>query len=170
MDGSLNSSEVATLSLLQSRGYGVGAGDYGNFVGDGSSVKEGIRGNRDLSLLEAINSGSRNQFLSQQINQHNDAISDKIETGNQFLTDRISSQNVNERFSSVERLLFALQASNDREFRAIDVKLTECCCKLESGQASIQAKLDAQALQLAQNENNRLNMQIQIMNQSRGNN
>lgn len=47
-NGSLSSSEIGTLALLQSRGfggYGVGAGGHtgcyerGNFHGDGSSVK-----------------------------------------------------------------------------------------------------------------------------------
>lgn len=168
MNGNLDTSDVL-LNRGLNGGY-LGHG-HGNFIGDGSAVKEAVRGNRDISLLDSVNQGTRDQFLSNEIDRGSDSIMSTMNQNNQFLTDRINSQSVNERFSSIERLLFAQQANNDRDFRALDVKLTECCCKLEAGQAAIQAKLDAQALQAAQAENQRLNMEIQIRNvqSSRGN-
>jgi len=166
MNGNLDTSDV-----LLNRGLNGGylGGGHGNFLGDGSAVKEAVRGNRDISLLDSVNQGTRDQFLSNEIDRGGDAIMSAMTQNNQFLTDRISAQSLNDRFASVERLLFANQANNDRDFRSLDVKLTECCCKLEAGQAAIQAKLDAQALQAAQAENNRLNMEIQIRNVQNGN-
>lgn len=169
-DGNLDTSDV-----LLNRGLNGGYGYYahgGNFLGDGSAVKEAVRGNRDISLIESVNQGTRDQFLSNEIDRGDAAILSQMNQNNQFLTDRINNQSVNDRFASIERLLFAQQANNDRDFRSLDVKLTECCCKLEAGQAAIQAKLDAQALAAAAAENQRLNMEIQIRNvqQSAGGN
>lgn len=160
MNGELNTADVL-LNRGLNGGWGYG---HGNFPGDGSAVKEAVRGNRDISLLESVNTGTRDQFLQSQIRQGDQAIMDSLNQGNQFLTDRINSNAMLDRFNSLERLMFSQQANNDREFRALDVKLTECCCKLEAGQAAINAKLDSQALQMAQAENQRLQTEITIRN------
>lgn len=165
------SSVIANRGL--NLGYGYGAFNQGNFGGDGSAINANVRGNRDLSLLESVNSGTRDQFLSAQIRQHNDAITDTINMNNQFTTDRIAAQGLDFKFANItaqhaalERLMFANQAATDRRMSDIDLKLTECCCELKAGQAAILAKLDADRATAAQNEVNIL--RIQLANQSNG--
>lgn len=176
-----------TSDVLLNRGLngGYNYGGNGNFLGDGSAVKEGVRGNRDIQLIDSVNGNAQNASLANQLRQHNDTIQRDISVGNNFLTDRINAQsidfkfnNISEKLSSAERLSFANQASLQREMNAnqlatmqqlhaIDVKQTECCCKLEAGQASILAKLDAQALADLRDSNSRLNTEIQIRNNVR---
>ena len=61
----------------------------------------------------------------------------------------------------------ANQIATITQLHAIDLKQTECCCKLEAGQASILAKLDAQALADLRDSNARMNTEIQIRNNIR---
>lgn len=167
MDNGVGTYDVGTLAGLRGIGFGGYGYGHGNFVGDGSAVKEAVRGNRDLDLLESVNRTAADQALSDRITDGNRAISSQINMGNEFLTDRINAQSLNDRFSSLERLLFANQASNEREFRTLDVKLTECCCELKAGQATIIANQEAARLADSQAENQNLRMQIAI-NQSQG--
>lgn len=156
--GTLNTADVLLNRGLNGFGFGHGIGFNGNFLGDGSAVNANTLGNRDLFQTEAINRTTSDRFLSNQIDR-----------GNNFLTDRINQQFINERFSTLERQQLANQADTQRDIAAVQLKLTDCCCKLEAGQASILAKLDAQALNQAQQDNLNLRNQITIMQAQRGN-
>jgi len=168
MDG-VNVTDVGTLAGLRGiGGYGYGNG-HGNFPGDGSAVKEGVRGNRDIQLLESVNGNAQNSSLANQIRQHNDSIQKDISVGNNFITDRINAQGIDAKFTNVtsqfanvtaqlasvertaiaiaadaERLAFSNQATTIAQLHAMDLKQTECCCELKAGQAAINAKLDTQ--------------------------
>jgi hypothetical protein len=188
MNGNLDTSDVL-LNRGLNGGYGFGQGaigsGHGNFPGDGSAVKEGVRGNRDIQLLESVNGNAQSAALANQIRQHNDTVLNDINIGNQFITDRIAAQgldfkfaNISDQLASAERLAFANAATVQREMNAnqiatitqlhaMDLKQTECCCKLEAGQASILAKLDAQALADLRDTNARMNTEIQIRNNIR---
>lgn len=187
-NGGINTYDVGTLAGLRGVGTGgYGYGNQGNFLGDGSAVKEAVRGNRDIDLLDAVNRGTSDQFLSQKITDGDAAVVSTVNMGNQFLTDRINAQgidakfaNVTERLASAERIAFANQASLEREMNAnqaaaiaqlhtMDVKQTECCCELKAGQAAILAKLDADRANAAENEVNNLRLQLNVINsQDRG--
>ena len=182
MNGNLDTSDV-----LLNRGLNGGYGAYGqgNFGGDGSAVKESVRGNRDIQLLESVNGSAQTASIANQLRAHNSTIQNDINVGNNFLTDRIAAQgldfkfaNISEQLASAERLAFANAASVQREMNAnqiatitqlhaIDLKQTECCCKLEAGQASILAKLDSQALADLRDANARMHTEIQISNSNR---
>jgi hypothetical protein len=186
MNGNLDTSDVLLNRGLNGgyNGGNIGHG-HGNFPGDGSAVKEGVRGNRDIQLLESVNGTAQSASLANQIRQHNSTIQNDINVGNNFLTDRIAAQgldfkfaNISDQLASAERLAFANAAAVQREMNsnqmatiiqlhAIDLKQTECCCKLEAGQASIIAKLDAQALTDLRDANSRMNTEIQIRNNIR---
>lgn len=188
MDTGINTYDVGTLAGL--RGVGVGGygyGNQGNFLGDGSAIKEAVRGNRDIDLLDAVNRGTSDQFLSQKITDGDANIARTVNLGNQFLTDRITNQgldfkfaNITDRLSSAERLAFANQASLEREMNAnqvatiaqlhaMDLKQTECCCELKASNAAILAKLDADRANVAENEVNNLRFQLNMVNnQGRG--
>ncbi len=170
-NGGVGTYDVGTLAGLRGIGFGAyGYGNQGNFLGDGSAVKEAVRGNRDLDLLESVNRTAADQALSDRITTGNQLLSSQINMGNEFLTDRIASQALNDRFATLERQLAANAASAEREFRTLDVKLTECCCELKAGQATIIANQEAARLAAAEAENQTLRMQIAINNQgSQGN-
>ena len=183
--------EIEAGSVLANRGLNYGYGyqgfNQGNFAGDGSAVKEGIRGNRDIALLDSVNANATQNFLSSQIRQHNDSVQHDISVGNNFITDRIAAQGIDAKFAtltaehaSLERTMIANAANVQREMNAnqaatmaqlhaMDLKQTECCCELKAGQASILAKLDADRANAAENEVNNLRFQLNIANQSRGN-
>jgi len=186
--GGIQNSDVATLSLLGRGGYGGGYGyDRGNFAGDGSVVKEGIRGNRDLSLLDSVNQGTRDQFLASQIRMHSDNIADRIGSGQDFLAGKISDQGLEFRFANmtaehatIERVAIANQqalmaqlnankADTDRQLHAMELKQVECCCELKAGQATIIANQESHRLAAAESENQNLRTQILINNQGRVN-
>ena len=158
-------------SVLTNRGLnGYGFGMNGNFAGDGSAVKEGVRGNRDIQLLESVNGNARGAALANQLNQHNEASMHAMTTGHDFITDRIASLGMDSKFSvitsqfasvtaelasierasiaaaaSAERLAFSNQSATLAQLHSMDIKQTECCCELRAGQAAINAKLDSQA-------------------------
>lgn len=193
MNGNLDTADV-----LLNRGLngGYGYGNNGNFLGDGSAVKEGVRGNRDIQMLEGVNANARDASLSNQIRANTSSLQHDINVGNNFLTDRIFSQgldfkfaNITDRLASAERIAFANQstllqemnanaAAAQRErnanqiatltqLHAMEIKQAECCCKLEAGQAAIIAKLDAQAVAELRDANARMNTEIQIRNNVR---
>ncbi len=166
MEGNLNTSDVLLNRGLN--GYGYGYYDSGNFKGDGSAVKEGIRGNRDISLLDSVNTNASQNFLSNQIRQHNDSVQHDISVGNNFLTDRITAQGLDNKFATIERIMFANKADTDRDLKAIQLKQVECCCEAKAGLAAINAKLDADRAGAAESEVNNLRLQLQIVNQGRG--
>lgn len=180
--------EIEAGSVLANRGLNFGYGyGQGNFQGDGSAVKEAVRGNRDLSLLESVNRTAADQAISDRITDGHSALNSQITQGNEFLTDRINSQSIDAKFANVtaelasqERTMLAGFASTERtananqvatmqQLHAMDIKQTECCCELKAGQAAILAKLDADRATAAEAEVNNLRLQIQINNQSRGN-
>ncbi|AUS02256.1 hypothetical protein NVP2096O_21 [Vibrio phage 2.096.O._10N.286.48.B5] len=172
MEGSIETSDVLLNRGLNGYGYGVG-----NFGGDGSAVKEAVRGNRDISLIDSVNKASRDSFMTSQLSQADDNIINAINTGNQFLTDRISGQSIDFKFANItaqlasaERLAFANQASIDRQLHAMELKQTECCCELRAGQSAINAKLDAAATVSGKDaEIQRLNMQLLMHGHGNGN-
>lgn len=170
-NGGLNTYDVGTLAGLA----GVGGYGYGNFAGDGSAVKEAVRGNRDINIVEAVNRNAGDQALSDRISNGHQAITAQIVQGNEFLTDRINAQSIDAKFANVtamlaaqdrqllagfaaaERLAFSNQQSTMAQLHAMDIKQTECCCELKAGQAAIQSKLDCQteiaaAVSAARNE------------------
>lgn len=157
---------IDTGSVLANRGLNGGFGfGFGNFSGDGSAVNANVTANRDLGVMNAINNNTSDQFLSNQISGGFRNVADNISLSSNFISDRIAAQSLNDRFATIERTLAADQASTQRQLFSLDNKLTECCCKLEAGQAAIVAKLDAQALAEAQSENQRLQLQVMINNQ-----
>lgn len=175
----IQNSDVATLSLLgRGTGYGYGGlGEYAGatFQGDGSAVKEGIRGNRDLALLESVNKATADQFLSSQLRQHDSNISDRISRGQDFLASKISDQgvefrfaNITAQFAALERQMIANQQAVTAMLHAQDLKQVECCCELKAGQATIIANQEAARLAAAEAENISLRTQIMI-NNSNGN-
>ncbi len=166
--------EIEAGSVLANRGLNYGYGyqgfNQGNFAGDGSAVKESVRGSRDISLLESVNNGTRDQFLANQIRQHDSNISDRIGMGQDFLSTQIRDQGVEFRFASIERQMTANQAALVAQLHAADIKATECCCELKAGQATIIANQESARLAAAESENQNLRLQIAINNQgSQGN-
>lgn len=187
--------DIETGSVLANRGlngYGYGfsgshGNGFGNFPGDGSAVKEAVRGNRDLSLLESVNRTAADQAISDRITDGHSSLNTSINMGNEFLTDRINAQGIDAKFANItailaaqdrqiisgfasaERLAFSNQQTTMAQLHAMDLKQTECCCEIKAGQAAILAKLDADRASAAEAEVNNLRLQIQINNQSRGN-
>lgn len=156
-------SDLNTADVLLNRGlnspyaYGYGFGQKGNFGYDGSVLNANVLANRDIGLTEVLNRTASDQ-----------ATRDRLTDGQIDLKNTIQAQSINDRFASVERLLFANQAATDRDITEVRLKLGECCCKLEAGQAAILAKIEADGRHRAEIENQNLNMQVQIM-QNRGN-
>lgn len=174
-NGSVADAVIANRGL-NFAGNGYGYGGHGNFHGDGSAVNANVVANRDLGVMGAINQNSTDQFLSDRITSGDSAIKDAINVSNQFLSDRIWSQGIDAKFAAVtaqfassERLAFANQANTDRELKAIQLKQVECCCETKAGLAAISAKLDADRAASAENEVNNLRLQLNIVNQGRGN-
>lgn len=118
-----------TADVLLNRGLNGGYG-YSQFIGDGSAVKESVRGNRDLSIVESINRTGSDRALSNQLDRQGE-----------FLTDRINVAQVNDQFGTLERLLFSIQNDTQRDLANIATKQAECCCELRAGQAAILAEI-----------------------------
>lgn len=160
MENGVSVTDVGTLAGLRA----VGGYGYGNFAGDGSAVKESVRGNRDIALIESVNQGTRDQFLSSQIRQHNDSVSDRISSAQNFLSAQVSDQssefrfaNITAQFASLERSMIANQQNLVAALHAQDLKYAECCCELKAGQAAILAEIKcnrevAEARQAGMNE------------------
>lgn len=183
MEGSMADAVIANRGLNFATPYGAGYG--GNFHGDGSAINANVNANRDLGIVNGINENSRDLLLANQIDRGHTAITDNINTSNQFLSDRIWSQGIDSKFAQVtaqfasaERLAYANAANVQREMNtnqiatmaqlhAMDLKQTECCCKLEAGQAAILAKIESDKAEAATNEVNNLRLQLNIVNQGR---
>lgn len=168
MEG-VNVTDVGTLAGLRGiGGYGYGAhgghgNGFGNFPGDGSAVKEAVRGNRDINIVESVNRTAADQAISDRISSGHQNLNSQIVQGNEFLTDRINAQSIDAKFANVaatlaaqdrqilagfasaERLAFSNQQTLVAQLHAMDIKQTECCCELKAGQSAIQAKLDNQS-------------------------
>lgn len=175
MSGTLDTADVLLNRGLNGGYYGYGIANQGNFLGDGSAVKEAVRGNRDLDLLESVNAGTRDQFLSAQIRQHNDNVSDRLDMSQDFLSNQIRDQslefrfaNITQQHASLERQMIANQQALVAALHAQDLKQVECCCELKAGQATIIANQEAARLAAAEAENANLRTQI-LINQGRGN-
>lgn len=140
----LNVTDAGTFAAFRGLGgfggYGYGLPN-GNFGGDGSAVKEGVRGNRDISLLESINRSTSDQFLSNKITDGNANLTATITRGDNFLSEQIRERSISDRFNSLERLMFSNQNDTQRDIQAVALKQAECCCELRAGQASILAEI-----------------------------
>lgn len=149
-----------SADILMNRGlngYGYGRGRYantsgaGNFPGDGSVVNANVEANRDLDMMQAINSVTAQGFQSSASESQHRSLDNSIVRGNEFLTDRIAKQsidaqfaNVTAQFASMERQANAAKADTDRQLHSMELKQVECCCKLTAGQEALSAKLDTQ--------------------------
>lgn len=169
MDNGVGVTDVGVLAGLRGVG-GYGYGGQGNFVGDGSAVKASVRANTDLALLDAVTSGTRDQFASNQIDRGNSNIVDNVNMGHRSLSDQLREQSSEFRFASIERTMIANQQATVALLHAADLKATECCCELKAGQATIIANQESARLAAAEAENQNLRLQIAINNQgSQGN-
>lgn len=169
MNGNLDTSDV-----LLNRGLNGFYGGSGNFLGDGSAVKEAVRGNRDIALLDSVNEGTRDQFLTNQIDRGNMSINSRISDGQDFLSTQIRDNglefrfaNITSQFATLERQMVANQATLVAQLHAADLKAVECCCELKAGQATIIANQESARLAAAEAENQNLRTQILINNQGR---
>lgn len=147
---------IANRGLNFAGPYGYSG--HGNFLGDGSAINSNVVANRDLGTVAAINSVTRDGFLS-----------DQIRSGHTALAEQINGNSINDKFAaldravlagnaSAERLALANQATTMAQLHAMDVKQTECCCELKASVAAISAKLDADRVVTLQNEINILRM------------
>lgn len=142
-NGSLNSSEIATLSLLQSRGFGGvgGYGGYGHEFASDSSNAVRINANRELN-------SQGQDCLSQQISDNADRNRDitaniQLNTSFDRVADKINDQT---RFFSGEvNMLSREQATNARE-------AAKCCCEAKLLAVENQAKTDAGIAQILANQ------------------
>lgn len=140
MDGSVNPSEVATLSLLGGGGGG-GLFNRGQFADDGSNAVR-INGNRHLNT-------QGHDFLSQQVSDNADRNRDitsniQLNTSFERMSDKITDQT--RFFQSRVDMLAAEQVQNAKD-------AAKCCCEakllavenhavLLAGQATIVGKLE----------------------------
>ncbi len=144
MDGSVNASELATLSLIGRGGVGVGAGGYGyggggygggghgrEFANDGSNAVR-INSNRHLS---AVSHDAISQQISDNADRNRDIIGQAaLQAGFINLNDKINDQT---RFFSTEiSAITREQAANARE-------AAKCCCAAQLLAVQNQAKTDA---------------------------
>lgn len=148
----VNVTDAGTLAALKGvAGYGYG---HGNFVGDGSAVNANVVAQRDLSLQTEISAGTERQFLNNQINRVQNDLSSQVERGHTTLSRQISDNRFDTRINEVIAGMTAndkamLQiinanatASMQRDFD-LSKQIAECCCKLESGQATIIANQES---------------------------
>lgn len=143
----LTTNDIATGNLLRDSYFGAPYGG-GNFAGDGSAVKEAVRGNRDLSLLESVNRGASDQFIT-----------DRINSGHAALSEQIREQHTADRFSTLERLM--LQQTNDAQRDRTDILLkvaeVKCCCESNSAKIDNLAALNTKDLEITK-------LQLQLAN------
>jgi len=156
-NGSIADAVIANRGLnFATPSYGYGS--YGHR--DGSvpnanilSHAEEVRAN---GIKESINGANAERSLN-----------DTIVRGNEFLTDRINQNFFSDRFSGLERLMFANQADIDRKLSAMDLKQTECCCEIKAAVAAVEAKLDSQVVADQAATIARQQMELTIINQNR---
>lgn len=139
MDGSVNPSEVATLSLLGGGGGG-GLFNRGQFADDGSNAVR-INSNRHLS-------SASHDAISQQISDNADRNRDLQQFGQRSaiadsLTDKINDQT---RFFAGEVNMLS------REQQAIAREAAKCCCEAKLLAVENQAKTDAKLAEILANQ------------------
>ena len=145
MDGSVNSSELATLSLLNGGrgGIGVGGGGYGygQFADDTSNA---VR----------INSGEKlatqgHAFIAQKINDSADRQRDI--TG--LLNDSVQFGRVNDRITDAEKANAVAHNELIREMNANARIAAECCCEAKVLALTNHAATQAQLATVLANQN-----------------
>lgn len=142
-NGSINPSEVATLSLLGSGGIG----------GYGNSYRDGREFANDGSNAVRINSGQKlnmqgHDFLSQKIDDNADRNRDTLRT----LQTNTSFDRVNDKIS--DQTDFFSQAINGvtREQTQNAREAAKCCCEAQILALQNQAKTDAGLAQILANQ------------------
>lgn len=152
-NGSINPSEVATLSLLGGGvGYGYGGRGYGHeFANDGSNAVR-IQASERSSLAS-------HDSLSKQISDNADRnrdISAVARTDSQFISSRDFQTQAQANMSAQ---IARLQDSNRAEFNAISREMAanareaaKCCCEAQLLAVKNQAKTDAGLAQILANQ------------------
>lgn len=148
MDGSVNASELATLSLIGRGGVGVGAGGYGyggggrEFANDASNA---VRINRNEKLAS-----SQHDAISQQISDNADRnrdITSAAQSNAEFISNRDFQTQVGALITGqISRNEDATRAefnSLNREMAANAREAAKCCCEQKLLAAQNQAKTDA---------------------------
>lgn len=140
--GSLNSSEVATLALLQSRGfggagYGVGSGYpcggvNGHFASDGSVINANIEANREFA----------HQNVTRVVDNQK-ANADRITDAQKFVAELATENRISDKFADQNLALATAISQIDRRFSDMSLQINQCCCDLKAGQATIEAKIDS---------------------------
>lgn len=149
----LNTYDVGTLAGIRGVGFGHGGYYQGNRhdYGAESAIRADVVANRDMAQVDNINRANESQFLSNQVNR-----------GNQFLTERINDQSINFRFADVnrsfqdqQRQIFNFQLDQQRANADIARAIADnkCCCerveqRVESLQSLNAKDLQIQTLQL----------------------
>lgn len=126
-----NVTDAGTLAAIK----GVAGYGYGNFAGDGSAVKAAVDSTSESlqthQITNAINGNARDA-----------AIVDRVVTGNQFLSDRISAQDTEFRFNSLQNQIATIGLASERSRSDIMTELLKCCCETRSAIASVDAKVE----------------------------
>ncbi|AHK11742.1 hypothetical protein S144_28 [Shewanella sp. phage 1/44] len=151
MDGSVNASELATLSLIGRGGIGVGAGNQGYGYGYGGQFADvssnAVRveaGNRQTSA-SIENLLDQNQFAAANknvVDGHNRII-DTLTSHDQ----RQSDMTVNAEFRTSDRL-----RDIERELAANAREAAKCCCDAQLLAVQNQAKTDSGLAQILANQ------------------
>lgn len=131
--GSINPSDVATLSLLGRGGYGGGYGygggsGHGNFGFDGSVVNANVEANRVMNA-------QGQDCISQQISDNADRNRDTVS----LIQSQGSTNRIIDSILASERVNTASFNTIEREMAANARAAAECCCELKAGQAQILA-------------------------------
>lgn len=131
-------SDAATLALLannRDNHHGDCHANHGNFSYDGSVLA--AKSDRNFSVSEA----ETTRIVDNQ-KSNLDTLAAIAENAAAVAREARSI----DRFASLDRLLFNQFNQIDRRFSDASLKLQECCCELQKGQATIIAKIDAQDL------------------------
>lgn len=150
MDSSLNSNEIATLSLLQSRGFGGGSGGYGYGVGGGMGGYGGgnVVGNSVLAADAHANGTATNAKADCNAQRFSDglgSLSDQFENvARTAQFDRLNENISDQEFRTAAALTSLNKDITDQEFRGIDrqrdiertlgenaKEAAACCCETQ---------------------------------------
>jgi len=160
MDSSLNSNEIATLSLLQSRGFGGGQGGYGYGVGSGGYGGSMLGAGNSVLAAEAHANGTASDAKLQNLTDANrlafDSNQEQIResrTLDQF--SRLSDNQFRAEIRGSDQHASILKGMTDVEFRSLDRQrdieallvqnakdAAACCCdaKLEACKSTAEVK------------------------------
>lgn len=159
-NSSISPNELGTFALLGgvNRGHYYNDKDYGNE----SAIRADVVANRDMAQVENINRTGADSALRETIN-----------TGNQFITDRIAAQSIDFRFADqsrqnqdMQRQLFTMQLEQQRANADIARAVAEnkCCCEKNA------QKLDSLVdLQDRDREIQTLQLKLAMVENGRGN-